>query len=120
MKYRLPDSLTRAVQATLEDWKLQNKVQRLWSLDASLWTGADESQWLGWLGIAEEQFSHRERFETIAAEIRYQTSPWSASPPGPNFLRAPILSGSLRARSGEPYMNGSMFPVMGAFACNTS
>jgi transaldolase/glucose-6-phosphate isomerase len=70
MKYRLPDSLARAVQATLEDWKLQNKVQRLWSRDASLWTGTDESQWLGWLGIAEEQFSHRERFETIAAEIR--------------------------------------------------
>lgn len=70
MKYRLPDPLARAVQATLEDWKLQNKLQRLWSRDASLWTGTDESQWLGWLGIAEEQISHRERFETIAAEIR--------------------------------------------------
>ena len=70
MKYRLPDSLARAVQATLEDWKLQNKVQRLWSRDASLWTGADESQWLGWLGIAEEQISDRERFTTIAADIR--------------------------------------------------
>ncbi len=70
MKYRLPDSLARAVQAALDDWKLQNKLQRLWSRDASLWTGADESRWLGWLGIAEEQISHRERFTAIAAEIR--------------------------------------------------
>ena len=70
MKYRLPESLARAVQATLDDWKLQNKLQRLWSRDASLWTGADESRWLGWLGIAEDQISHRERFTAIAAEIR--------------------------------------------------
>lgn len=70
MKYRLPDSLARAVQATLEDWKLQKKLERLWSRDASLWTSADESRWLGWLGITEEQISHRERFEALAAEIR--------------------------------------------------
>lgn len=70
MKYRLPDSLARAVQSTLEDWKLQNKVQRLWSRDASLWTGADEGQWLGWLGIVDEQRAQRERLEALAAEIR--------------------------------------------------
>ena len=67
---RPPDPLARAVHATLEDWQLQNKVQRLWSRDASLWTSADESQWLGWLGIAGEQIAHRERFAEIAEEIR--------------------------------------------------
>ena len=70
MKYHLPDSLARAVQDTFTDWKGHDKVQRLWSRDASLWTGADESQWLGWLDIAEQQLVRGERFETIAAEIR--------------------------------------------------
>jgi len=70
MKYRLPDSLARAVQATIADWKARDKVQRLWSRDASLWTGADESRWLGWLDVTQEQLAHRDQFENIAAEIR--------------------------------------------------
>ncbi len=70
MNYRLPEPLAPAVQATLADWQRQNKVQRLWSRDASLWTGADEGRWLGWLGIVEEQIAQRERFEALATEIR--------------------------------------------------
>ena len=70
MRHHLPEPLARAVQATLADWQLHNKVQRLWSRDASLWTGADESRWLGWLNIAQEQLAHRDQFRNIAAEIR--------------------------------------------------
>ncbi len=70
MIYRLPDSLARAVQATLDDWKADDRVQRLWARDASLWTGKDEAQWLGWLGIVEEQIANLDRFSRIAQEIR--------------------------------------------------
>lgn len=70
LSYQLPDNLAGAVKATLADWKSGNKIQRLWSRDASLWTGTDESQWLGWLNVVEEQTAHRDQFSKIAAEIR--------------------------------------------------
>ncbi|HXU50380.1 MAG TPA: bifunctional transaldolase/phosoglucose isomerase [Candidatus Binatia bacterium] len=70
LSYSLPGDLDASVKATLADWKSGNKVQRLWARDASLWTGTDESQWLGWLGIADEQVSHRARFTKIAEDIR--------------------------------------------------
>ncbi|HVB58633.1 MAG TPA: bifunctional transaldolase/phosoglucose isomerase [Candidatus Acidoferrales bacterium] len=68
--YRLPENLAKAVQATLEDWKANNKVKRLWARDASLWTNTDESKWLGWLGVTESQISNELRFKKIAEDIR--------------------------------------------------
>jgi transaldolase / glucose-6-phosphate isomerase len=67
--YSLPAELDGAVKASIADWKAGNKVQRLWARDASLWTGADEGQWLGWLGITEDQAAHRDQFAKIAKEI---------------------------------------------------
>jgi transaldolase/glucose-6-phosphate isomerase len=67
---KLPEPLAKAVQATLDDWKSNNKVQRLWARDASLWTGADEGKWLGWLGIVDEQLKNRLKFQNLAEEIR--------------------------------------------------
>jgi transaldolase/glucose-6-phosphate isomerase len=70
LSYQLPENLTNAVKATLADWKSGNKMQRLWSRDASLWTGTDEGKWLGWLDIVGQQTAHRDQFTKIAAEIR--------------------------------------------------
>ncbi|HTU35285.1 MAG TPA: bifunctional transaldolase/phosoglucose isomerase [Candidatus Acidoferrum sp.] len=70
LTYRLPDELLQAVKATLEDWKANDKVKRLWARDASLWTNTDESKWLGWLGVTEEQIARREQFQKIAEDIR--------------------------------------------------
>ena len=70
LSYRLPDALAQAVSATLADWKANNKVKRLWARDASLWTNSDESKWLGWLGITEEQLASRAKFQEIAGEVR--------------------------------------------------
>ena len=39
-------------------------VERIWARDASLWTGSDEAQWLGWL---DEPARMQERLpETLA------------------------------------------------------
>ena len=70
LKYTLPEELQPAVKATIEDWKANDKVKRLWARDASLWTNTDESKWLGWLGVTEDQITRREEFQKIAAEIR--------------------------------------------------
>jgi transaldolase/glucose-6-phosphate isomerase len=69
LTYQLPEDLGQNVKATLEDWKKNNKVKRLWARDASLWTNKDEASWLGWLGIVEEQIAHDADFKKIADEI---------------------------------------------------
>src|SRR6266581_2076076 len=38
--------------------------------DASLWTGADENHWLGWLGVTDDQISHIEHLTSLAAEVK--------------------------------------------------
>ena len=68
--YQLPSGLDQSVKAAIEDWKANNKVQRLWARDASLWTNADEGDWLGWLGITEDQIGHLTQFKLLADEIR--------------------------------------------------
>jgi transaldolase/glucose-6-phosphate isomerase len=65
----LPREIESEVSDTIDDWQSGGKVRRLWARDASLWTGADESEWLGWLGIAEDQLAHSERLERIARDV---------------------------------------------------
>jgi transaldolase/glucose-6-phosphate isomerase len=66
----LPADLASAVDASLDDWRGNDKVHRLWARDASLWTGSDEGQWLAWLGIADEQEANQRPLLETAAEIR--------------------------------------------------
>jgi len=68
--YRLPDSLADAVKATLEEWQAKGNMRRLWGRDASLWTGGDEGNWLGWLGVTEDQLAHGQRFRNIVEDVR--------------------------------------------------
>jgi transaldolase/glucose-6-phosphate isomerase len=70
LAYKLPKELKAAVDASLQDWTAHNKVARLWQKDASLWTNADESQWLGWLAITDEQIANIETLKQLAAEVR--------------------------------------------------
>ena len=68
--YTLPDKLAEHVNASLQDWKKNGKVQRLWQKDASLWTDADESKWLGWLDITQQQIEDVDKLKQIAADIK--------------------------------------------------
>ena len=44
--------------------------RRLWAGDSSLWTGRDEAQWLGWLGITNGQLAHIQRLTRVAEVAR--------------------------------------------------
>lgn len=66
MTYALPAPMAAAVEASLADWRTQDKAQRLWRGDPSLWSGRDEGQWLGWLGIADGELADVPRFTRIA------------------------------------------------------
>jgi transaldolase / glucose-6-phosphate isomerase len=68
--YTLPETLMPQVKAGLEDWKINGKVRRLWARDATLWTRSDESNWLGWLGITEDQLAQSQHLTAIAEEVK--------------------------------------------------
>jgi glucose-6-phosphate isomerase len=72
LKTSLPETLAAKVKATIGEWQSGGKMQRLWQRDASLWTGDDESRWLGWLDITEEQVAHPVELRNLAKEV------WSA------------------------------------------
>jgi len=68
--FRLSGALDTAVRAELDAWRVGDKVRRLWSRDASLWTGADEARWLGWLGVVGEQLARASALRDLAEESR--------------------------------------------------
>jgi transaldolase / glucose-6-phosphate isomerase len=68
--YKLPDSLAGKVKADLDDWRAGDKMRRLWQHDASLWTGADEAQWMGWLDVTADQIAHSEKLAAAVAGIK--------------------------------------------------
>ena len=69
-RYTLPEPLGKEVAKHVNDWRAEGKVRRLWQRDASLWTGTDESQWMGWLDITEKQLEKKADFKRLADEIR--------------------------------------------------
>jgi transaldolase / glucose-6-phosphate isomerase len=70
LAYKLPKELSAAVAASLDDWKNNNKVARLWQKDASLWSNTDENKWLGWLTITEQQLANLGTLKQLAAEVK--------------------------------------------------
>ncbi|MBG1270936.1 bifunctional transaldolase/phosoglucose isomerase [Nostoc sp. WHI] len=70
LSYKLPEDLATKVKVHLEDWRVNGKIRRLWSHDASLWTGADENRWLGWLGITEDQLAQIDHLKQLAQEVK--------------------------------------------------
>ena len=70
LKTFLPEPLATSVKSALRDWQMGGKMRRLWQRDASLWTGKDESQWLGWLDTVDQQSAHQDQLQKIADDVR--------------------------------------------------
>jgi transaldolase/glucose-6-phosphate isomerase len=70
LKTSLPESLAATVKATTAEWQAGGKMQRLWQRDATLWTGTDESNWLGWLDIVDEQIAQHDQLAKLAKEVQ--------------------------------------------------
>ena len=63
-------SACAGVDKVLESWRAEGKVRRLWAHDASLWSGSDEGQWLGWLHLVDEWRDDMRELEGVAARVR--------------------------------------------------
>ncbi len=70
LKTSLPETLAATVKTTIADWQSGGKMKRLWDRDATLWTGSDESSWLGWLDIVEEQTAQHDQLLKLAKEVQ--------------------------------------------------
>ena len=69
LKTSLPESLAASVKSTIAEWQSGGKVKKLWDRDASLWTGDDESKWLGWLDIVDEQLAQHDALQKFAKDV---------------------------------------------------
>jgi len=67
--YSLPAEIGAAVKQEIASWNEQDKIRRIWERDASVWTGEDEADWLGWLTIVDEELADAQKFEDFRAEI---------------------------------------------------
>jgi transaldolase / glucose-6-phosphate isomerase len=70
MAYKLPAEIETGVKAAIEDWRKEGKVRRLWAGDASLWTDADEANWIGWLNIVYDQLKAVGQLEAFANDVK--------------------------------------------------
>jgi len=68
--YTLPLQLSASVRTAIDDWRANGKVRRLWQRDAVLWTGTDEANWLGWLGIADDEIAHNDNLRKVAEDAK--------------------------------------------------
>ncbi len=71
---RLSESLGAAEQdalaAATKEWTARGNVRRLWARDKTLWTGADEDRWLGWLDIAARERADVAALEPLARQAK--------------------------------------------------
>ncbi len=68
----LPVPLKKPVGEATEDWRAKGSIRRLWNEDASLWTGSDEGDWLGWLDLIDAQLRDLPSLNEFAAMVQMQ------------------------------------------------
>ncbi len=68
--YVLPPALHAEVSERLKGWDAEGGTRRLFAGDASLWTNADEANWIGWLRIAEQQLDDLQPLLDVQNEAR--------------------------------------------------
>ncbi|WP_279359293.1 bifunctional transaldolase/phosoglucose isomerase [Methylobacterium indicum] len=65
-------SLDEAVKKAIETWRKDGLVRRLWQRDASVWSGADEAQWLGWLSIVEDELAKAGDYAAFGQDVKQE------------------------------------------------
>jgi glucose-6-phosphate isomerase len=69
-RFVLPEQLRSVVDRAVTDWQSNNKVDRLWKKDSSLWTKDGEEKWLGWIDIVEREQKEAAAQAALAEDIR--------------------------------------------------
>lgn len=67
--YSMPKQLDDALNASLADWSQNDKISRVWANDGGVWTDDDESKWLAWLDIVDDQLADTQKYRDLSADI---------------------------------------------------
>lgn len=70
LSFSLPEDLEKALQISLDDWRNEDKINRIWAKDASVWTDTDESKWLDWLEIVGEELKDFQKYKDFAEDVK--------------------------------------------------
>lgn len=70
LSYSLPEDLKTAVQASLDNWKKDDKIARLWQKDATVWTNTDEAKWLAWLDVVGAELNDLQKYKDFAEDVK--------------------------------------------------
>ena len=66
----LVSDLTTVCERLAAEWESDARIARLWDGDATLWTGADEDRWLGWLRAVPAPAAALESLDALQREVR--------------------------------------------------
>lgn len=69
MDLTLPARIEQDVNSEAAKWNTEQKTQRLWAKDASLWTGGDEDEWLDWLEIVTKELGRTQIYRDLRSDI---------------------------------------------------
>jgi transaldolase/glucose-6-phosphate isomerase len=64
--------MKKAFDDEMEAWRENGGIRRLWAGDGSLWTGTDESRWVGWLRVVEQELADIGRLRAFADEVKQE------------------------------------------------
>ena len=69
MTFSLSAGIEADLQAATEKWRQDGLIGKIWNRDASVWTGADESKWLGWLDIVTRELGDLQKYRDLKTVI---------------------------------------------------
>jgi transaldolase / glucose-6-phosphate isomerase len=102
----LPEPLRSELGKAADAWRSEGNIRRLWNEDATLWTGGDEGDWLGWLDVVDAQLHDLPRFAELTGEVRAQGySDVLLLGMGGSSLGPEVLAQSLGAAPGFPTLH---------------
>ena len=77
----------------------QELVERIWSRDATVWTGADEDRWLGWLDEPKRMEERVDELDRFAAEARTEFTTFVLLGMGGSSLAPEVLKRTFGVKS---------------------
>lgn len=102
----LPAALQSKVEQAQAAWRAQGSTRRLWSKDATLWSGGDEAGWLGWLDVVGSERRDVARLQEFGRALRAENfSSVLLLGMGGSSLGPEVLAGSLGSAPGYPKLH---------------
>ena len=74
-------------------------VERIWAYDPTLWTGADEDRWLGWLDVTERVWPRRDELSAFAESAASQFDAYVLLGMGGSSLAPEVLRRAFHVES---------------------